>query len=89
MSLLKIERCTQLPGVEINNISGSQQDYLAENFCSPPRYLVVRKWPRFKQNNMTKTLKNIHNFAAVTILGSQTEFLVVIRLPDYHYFDPC
>ena len=25
----------------------------------------------------------------VTIFGSPTKFLVVLRLPDYHYFDPC
>ena len=38
-----------------SNISGSQQDYLAEKFGSPYRYLVVEKWPRCKQNNMTNT----------------------------------
>ena len=30
----------------------------------------------------------VHRTTAVIILGSPTKFLVVLRLPDYHYFDP-
>ena len=44
---------------------------------------------------MTNTnLKNIpkllivHRATAVIIFGSPTKFLVVLGLPDYHYFDP-
>ena len=31
----------------------------------------------------------VHRTTAVFIFGSPTKFLVVLGLPDYHYFDPC
>ena len=31
----------------------------------------------------------VHRTTAVIIFGSPTKFLVVLGLPDYHYFDPC
>ena len=43
----------------------------------------------------TKLEKKIPNFVvvhwttAVIIFGSPTKFLVVLGLPDYHYFYPC
>ena len=47
-----------ITGVEITiKKSGTQQDYLAGKSSSPQKYLVVWKWPRFKQNNM-KNKKN-------------------------------
>ena len=78
-----------------SKISGSQQDYLVGKSGSPQIYLVVI-WPRFKQNNMTsKKFEKIfpdfwvvHGTTAVIIFGSPTKFLVVLGLPDYHYFDP-
>ena len=76
-------------------ISANQQDYLAGKSSSPKRYLVVRKWPRFKLNMMkifvVEILQNlvvVHWTTAVTIFGSPTKFLIVLGLPDYHYFDP-
>ena len=81
-----------------SGISGSQQDYLVGKSGSPEIYLVVI-WPRFKQNNMTNTLEKysqmlsymchvVHRTTAVIIFGSPTKFLVVLGLPDYHYFCP-
>ena len=56
-----------LRGRNNSTISGSQQDYLAEKFGSPQRYLVVRKWPSFKHNYMTNTKfeKKIKHFVVV------------------------
>ena len=79
-----------------SNISGSQQDYLVGKSGSPQVY-VVSILPKFKQNNMTSTKfeKIFPNFVvvqgttAVIIFGSPTMFLVVLGLPDYHYFDLC
>jgi len=31
----------------------------------------------------------VHRTTAVILFGSPTKFLVVLGLPDYHYFDPC
>ena len=74
---------------------GSQQDYLVGEFGSPQIYVVII-WPRFKQNNMTNTTFEkifpiflvVHRTTAVIIFSSPTKFLVVLGLPDYHYFDP-
>ena len=52
-------------------ISGSQQDYFVEKSGSPHIYLVVI----------------VHRTNAVIIFGSPTKFLVVLGVPDYHYFD--
>ena len=86
---------THLKCVNNSRISGSQQDYLVWKSGSPQIYLVVI-WPRFKQNNVTNTTlekcsKNgvvVHRTTAVIIFGSPTKFLVVLGLPDYHYFYP-
>ena len=58
--------------------------------CTPG---VARKLPRSNQHNMTnKKFDKYSQFFlsnAVIIFGSSTVFLVVIKLLDYHYFDPC
>ena len=79
-----------------SNFSGCQQDNLAGKSGSPQIHVVVI-WPRFKQNNTTNTTFEkysqifvvVHGTTAVIIFGSPTKFLVVLGLPDYHYFDPC
>ena len=83
-----------IKGRNNSNISGSQQDNSVEKSGSPQIYLVVT-WCRFKQNMTNKKFEIftncmvVHRTTAVIIFGSPTKFLVVLGLPDYHYFDPC
>ena len=79
-----------------SKIFGSQQDYLVGKSGSPQIYLAVI-WPNLSK--ITFLFINIpkfcgpsdyccHRTTAVIIYCSPTKFLVVVGLPDYHYFDP-